>query len=455
MAKRKKIKTTIRNHTRIINLLLELDDYIFVDIIPCLYTEKGIREEFSHLFKTEAINETNFLEFMSVLATVIGEEEKNYKEVLDRLIKRNESYLKKKGYLDMHFDQLEKEMSDGRVPSLHDSGVSPAMMLLYYHSKNVFEGEHIDRLKAMHAEQSEIIEGLNIDVKVKMNNKLRGSLSEAEFSSYVSEAEKKVLDEKKLNDIEKNFQCHYQNGVFNGVKRGVLLFFHEKFSDMLENNEHAMRIVRTVLRNLANITLFARKQQNLIKDRLLVKEENAKLNRRVRTLQRELKLHLKPEPEPATHTEPEKEIERLKRKNNHLALRIETLEEYISELEKEKDINREISENISIKVEKEVIREKPDVDDYYTIVVSGGHWNSRTREEVIKSFPENEIIFIPAEKSIRSIDTIENADLVVFDTSFHAHKYYSLIKKKSVNLCHISKSSLAAVRELFSWDNDE
>lgn len=459
--KKKKISVVIRNHNKIISSLLDLDNMVFIDLMTGLYTDKFLKEDFSDFLNMERMTEKNYIEYLSVLANTIQEKKRRSKEILDIIILRNNRYLKKMKYLELDFDDLKYQINKDIVPSMHGQGVTAEMVLLYNFSVGVFDGEEIDIIKQVyleHVEKSKEVQ--SGDLKAELEGPLKGSLLETELICYINELNIQNLDEKIFSNIEEKWGCDYHQleKLYNNVPRGLLLFFFVKFSDLMEDKAHARNVIRAILQNFYHVNSFARRQRILIDERLNLKGENLKLFRKIKRLQNDIETLKKTKEKSALDAFGKEDeivtINRLNKENYYLKTRIETLEFIIADYEEEKRINKEIQKDIVVtelkETEKIIKPEKPDVGDFFTIVVSGGHWNSRTREEVAAAFKENEIIFIPADRTIRNIDTIGNADLVVFDTSLHGHGYYNLIKNKALKLMHINRSSLDEIKGLFS-----
>ncbi|NIM13410.1 MAG: hypothetical protein GTO45_14945 [Candidatus Aminicenantes bacterium] len=334
------------------------------------------------------------------------------------------------------------------------------MMLVYYLSMNIFAGDDFERIKELYFIERDRIKAVELNKKkapeeerlqFKLHDRLKKSLLEIEFNTYCNDSDFENPDEIDFLEIAEKFHCDYDpdTNTYNRVKRGLLLFFFEKLEDMLESNDHAEGVIDTVLEKMTRINMFVSQQRNLVSDRTRLKEENQKLLRKIKKLNRDISALTLPPPKKKTPDRQEREINELKKKNYYLQSKIESLENRVAELEDEKKANKEIKENITINHENPV-GEGLELQDFFSIVISGGHWNSRTREEVLEEFPHNEFIFVPADRTIRNIDTIENADLVIFDTSSHSHGYYYLVKKKASKLLHIAKSSPTEVKALFN-----
>jgi len=124
------------------------------------------------------------------------------------------------------------------------------------------------------------------------------------------------------------------------------------------------------------------------------------------------------------------------------------MQEYIDILEEEEKINETLEENIEIKEKTVSIDTKrAQANEYFQekfrlkdIVVVGGFWNSQQKKK-LASFVDKvngTVSFIRAEETLRRIERIKNADLVIFDTSYNSHHYYYKVKKVAKDMLHIT-----------------
>lgn len=148
----------------------------------------------------------------------------------------------------------------------------------------------------------------------------------------------------------------------------------------------------------------------------------------------------------------EKQLTQTLKENYYLKTRIEKLEQVIEELQKAQEINKEIQEDLNIPEFKPPV-EKITLPEYQTIAVVGGKWNSREKEKLQQMLSTCDIRFIEAEKTISKIDTIANADIVIFDTSRNAHKYFYIVKENANKLFLISSSQAEEVAKLLEEQN--
>ena len=86
MKKKKKTKTIIRNHVRIINTLMELDEKVFVDLFVVLYSYKTLREDFAQFFSRGVITEVNYQKFAAILIKDLEGKKGRFKKILDIII---------------------------------------------------------------------------------------------------------------------------------------------------------------------------------------------------------------------------------------------------------------------------------------------------------------------------------------------------------------------------------
>ena len=214
---------------------------------------------------------------------------------------------------------------------------------------------------------------------------------------------------------------------------------------MVEVQEKKLLIAKLfdiIQTNITHINNFFQKIQYFLKKEQELKEENRKLKLKNKNLQVELKKIKQINNSKTNKNDSEKQIKDLSNINYHLEVRIEKLEEIIANYEEEKELNKTIIESVQIPQSEKST--KIDID-FQDIMILGGFWNSKSKEEVQAAFINSNISFIEAEKIIRNSDKISNADLIIFDTSKNSHAIYNKVKSVNKNLIHISKSNLLEI----------
>ncbi|MCP5053113.1 MAG: hypothetical protein GY940_38455, partial [bacterium] len=237
--KKTKIKTTIRNHTRIINALLDIDEEAFKSLFVALYSYKPLREDFAQFVNAGAITEVSYPNISVLLIADLKEKKGKFKQLLDIIIKRIHRYLKKKKYHELSMDELEAEIKEDTAPSLYDTGLMPVIMLLYYLSVNIFEGEDFERIKKLYYLDRERWDKLGLKEKktfeegrlqFKLRDHLSGNILEVDLNGYCKESNLDEMEEDEYLEIAERFHCDFDPdaNIFNRVHRGVLLFLFDK-----------------------------------------------------------------------------------------------------------------------------------------------------------------------------------------------------------------------------------
>lgn len=449
-----------RDYEKLVDELLKIKRHIIVDIIVNLYNVPALRKDFSQYFNSE-INHENVVQVISELANVIEfKHEEGLPKIFEPIIKRNKQYVEFYGYQNFPIEKLKEVFAENKCPSMHDEGLTPEMMILYYYSQNMFNHDYIPELIKEYEYYFQLAEEARL--KHKDYEKLFKE-SESNFPDIV-ELERYLFEEEDLKNIEEvnwqeiaeKFGCEYDEFTqrFNKVKRGFLIFYEVNIKALKEAKYHYDSVSSVVESYGRRIFSFANRLNQVWKYCSNISKENRDLRTQVKTLRRQLnELDSKYKSiSKATEQSKEKQLAELLKENYYLKTRIERLEQEIQRLEQAQEINKEIVENVSIP-EKEIEpskTKKPAIPEYQTIAVVGGMWNSREKEQLQQRFPTCDVRFIEAEKTIAKIDTIANADIVVFDTSRNAHKYFYIVKEHAKQLFFVNKSDTEEVVGLFT-----
>ncbi|MEM4067779.1 MAG: hypothetical protein QXV17_13060 [Candidatus Micrarchaeaceae archaeon] len=331
-------------------------------------------------------------------------------------------------------------------PALHNTGITPEMMIMYYFDKNIFQGEEVEFFKQCYKEYLQKI----LEIQQMTTDDSTKSMEKIQLDIFAEEKGLANLEKVDWEGIAKRFDCKYveEEQMFTNVKRGYLLFLDSKLDDIVEIKKTIMNKAEIISSVADRVNVFRQQQANLVKELFLLKEENRNLKSKISKLTKQLS-----EMEKVTQAlknensiDKDKQIVELTKQNNFLLSRIENLENDISILQEDKKINETIQENIDI---KEQIAEIPSqLPEYQDIVVLGGQWNSKEKEELQKVLQLCNIEFIDAEKTLVKIDRIANADIVIFDTSKNAHAYYFKAKQYAKKLLHVNKSKTEEVTKL-------
>lgn len=445
-----------RNYEKIVDELLKIQKYIIVDLIVSIYDLNALRKDFSQFFNAE-INHENMIQVISELAQVIQSKHKQALPVVfEAVIKRNKAYIEYAGYQKFSLDRLKEIFKEEKTPSLHGEGLTPEMMVLYFYAENRFNHpwmpELIEQCHIYH-ELAEQARKRYTENQPEIVEQGLPDITEIERTLYEAE-DLKGIDKADWQDIAKRFGCEYDETTqkYNKVKRGLLLFYDVNIKILKEAKLHYDFISGAVRAFARKLYLSAEGLKRIWKYCNNIAEENRKLKTEVKSLRKQLnELDAKYRAiSKASPDSKEKQLAGLLKENYYLKTRIEKLEQFVEELQKAQEINKEITDNIEIPQEEAKVEKKIHLPEYQTIVIVGGRWNSREKEQLQTALNTCDIKFIEAEKTISKIDTIKNAEIVIFDTSRNAHKYFYLVKEQAKDLFIIGKSSAEAVLEIFN-----
>ncbi len=429
---------------------------IFFDCFIDNYTYESFRVDFKKIIPTIEITQNNFLEVLAETVNAVVNRKSVYKTILDQLIIHNNHYIEVAGFHKLNFEQLKNFLDQDITPSIYNRGVSSNMMLLYYFSKNIFENEIVSQLVKYYEEHEKKVKEAQ-EKQARKANALHDdkipSIELIELDHFLND-EYTNQDNIDWDSIANRFQCVYdkESQRFNSVKRGLLVFLHTKIT-LFSELQSKINGYYTLLRGYEKkITAFLEKQKIIAEQLNFFKQENSELKNKYKKTRKELTelTKLISQTKKESDKAKDKQIVELSKENNYLKSRIEKLEQEIEILQEVKEINQTIQENVVVD-EKPVIAEiTKELPEYQSIVVCGGNWNSKEKENLQKALSTCDIEFIDAEKTLIRIDRIKNADVVVFDASRNAHMYYYKIKQNTQKLYHISKSSSEEVLKL--WD---
>ncbi len=442
-----------RDYKKLVNRLIQIRKEIIVDIITGIYTLSTFRKDFGSFFSSDITTE-NLIQAITLIAeTVLTKHPDGLDVIMEKIITRNKKYIEFMGYHKLSLNELIEEFKKDKTLSIHGEGITPEMMILYYYGENLFNHEYIPEL----IKQYEIYFQKSEETRMQYVK----NISDTDSIPDVTQIERYFYESEDVQDIEdvdwqnvaKQFRCEYdeENKTFNKVKRGLILFYDTNIKvlkEMKASYESAFETLNAVSKRLV---LSLEKQKEAWKHFNKLAEENRNLRTQIKSLRKQLsELETKFKSlNKATPQVKEKQLTELIKENYYLKTRIEKLEHQIEQLQLAQEINKEIVENVVIP--ESAVKEKvPVLPEYQTIAIVGGRWNSREKELLQQALPTCEIKFIDAEKTIAKMDTICNADFVIFDTSRNAHKYYYLIKENVKNLYLINKSTSNTVVEIFA-----
>lgn len=432
------------NNDRVIDELLKIDKMIFLDILSTFYNDVNISNIGKYIPNGLGISPIITEAHRRIVNKIM-----NYKEILSQIQINITEYIITSEFLNLDETELLEICKDSfRYPTA-GNGVNAEHLLLYYYSKNKYQGEIIEKLKKVYIDSLQEVENYHKNFKDIELNGLKNSEIETVFNEIFFENNLHIsYYEKDFKELAEKFGAEYdeEKKVVNNLRRGVLFFLEYKLTDVVEAEKNNNFYYNKIIENSLRIDVAREKLTSKIQEFNKIKIENEEVKRKNRLFSKHIK-ELEKIEKTVVITNNESELKSLSKENYYLKTRIEELEKHIAELEEEKTINQEIAENI--KIEDKIIELKREIPEYKNIIVLGGNWNSKSKSEVEELLINNSIEFIEADRTIRSFDKIRNADIVIFDTSKNAHKYYYKVKNIECKLLFISKSNLEEVKKIF------
>lgn len=411
----------------------------------------------------------NFVDKKSLVYGNILKKEKNYwRQNLETLLNINSEYIKSKDYHKLSPDELKGVLTYAYMPLSFNKGLTPEMMILYYYGQHLFKHENISFLADGYKHMRE---NFNQDSTQKTKTTAKKYVKfdddlkdyELKVNSYLDSIHEDPTKtegptwDMLIENAKENFHCDYdpETKTFYNLKGALLAYINFFMVDaqtaavqVRENHEYLL----TLSRRLDSLLKYElKKRENYAAER----EKTLMLERRVKNLEREttdLRNELAVKPVSIVKTDQDRKISELEKENYYLKHRISDIENELAELEQEKEINKSIGD-VTAETQKEPAEEfKRPIPENRRMIISGGFWTSERRKPLIEWADSHSIDlrFVPAEETLRRFDLIRSADLVIMDTSCHAHPYTLKIKEKAFESYYISKSNAAAVTELFS-----
>ena len=455
-------KSILNTIHRKITELSQKHPYLFLDFLADHIGDASF-QWFVQLLPEKTANIT-YQELALRLFLIVSKKKKNWQKILHGVLKNNATYIENSGYHKLSIDELKKEFAKEEVPSIVGTGVAPEMMIMYLLYKRRFSDPMLPFLLEEYKKVEEKIKEAESNIKDPHNlnvpEKIKGTMFEDELKSFVNESTAANFpseDEFKKLARDNGFEYIPEKKQFV-VPRGLILFLFSKLEDIKEDKIILDKIYRILLKSIKDVNEHGKRLAKLYKKFKDTIEENSSLKRELRLLKKKLseyekrEEHLKNRLRAVKEQDKDSIIMDLQKQLNYAYSRIEKLERKIEELEEAKKINREIEENIKIEDKTAEIEQKPIIEEGSFIVISGGKWNSKTKEEIEAFFEKFgcAVEFVPAEDTIKKQDLIANADLVIFDTSKHAHKYYYKVKQSNSNVIFINKSNFESVKSAIS-----
>lgn len=217
---------------------------------------------------------------------------------------------------------------------------------------------------------------------------------------------------------------------------------------MLNANKWIKHAVSVLSYNISQLSAIYDKNRYYLQERYEYMEEIDKLksqNKRLKKQIKELEKRFKGLKKNSNEQSLIAENNTLHKENNLLKLEIEKLYKELELIKESQEINETLTDNVVIEEEslpptKSLMDKLLQQDDYSEVVIVGGKYNSEDKTKITSLFAKSGLFvtFVKAENTLRKIDTIKNADVVLFDTSYNAHAYYYKVKSVAKKLYHIN-----------------
>lgn len=432
----------------VLTKILEISKEFIFDLLIELYSIENIKKLAIKYNLTDARNEHDkvYDYFLTIAHAIFN---KGNRELLDEIIRYNNSSVERNNFQKMTFEELEFEYS--KKITYHEAfKASPELVIFYYYSKGAYKNEiclksinyYYDRIK----KDQEIWKKQELkeigDTLKSFRNKL-DEIEKEELESYLKE-DYESIDEIALEKVKSEFECTYnkEKDCFDNVNKNFLVWVHRKiitYEIERQSLEQCVSVAYNICKQAYKNIEFANKY---ITQFSKMKEKIRELDLKNRKLKKDLSSIKSIEKDKSS-----KDIKIFEKENYYLKNEVEKLQERISVLEEEEKIKTEIVEQLEV---EETIHEIIEAPQMFDIVVLGGKWNSGNSEDVENFFWENgssEVEFLDADKLIRNEYKIKNADIVIFDTSFNSHKMFYKYRKDIDFI--ISKSNLKEIEKIF------
>ena len=436
----------------VLDRLFDVSPYILVDVCAVLYNTHALREDFGEFFPSAEVDQNEVKVLTFVLSRILNRES-GWHKLFAKIVKRVERYIEGTRYPEMSEEELVREFEKDLPVGLLGYGITPELLIFYFiacrrafhHPKLPFLIEQYRKVsEKAHAFAQEV--GKTAFPAVKLEGELRGSLVENELNLFIK-GEFRPQDESYLSELASKYMGTYDpSSRTMTVPAGLVAFLHAKLSllvqweKLLEDQEKAL-------------DSFAVSASRILRSAKRVFEENERLAGELEALKKRLR-ELEEENEALKRELSARDVSNLEQELSRLRLELQKASKYISHLEskladfeEEERIKEEIQEDVEIPAARPVLR-KVEIKPFSRIVVSGGRYNSKDREEIEKLLDQigSSVAFVPAPETIRRQDVFKAADLIFFDTSYHAHSLYQ--KVLSLNRSVVLVRGKADLKEL-------
>jgi hypothetical protein len=445
------------DNSKIIDEILKLEAPIefMADLISGFYTEKKLIKNYKEFFDFVQFDNEKYQQSIFYLIKRIFQKSKNWKEILNILMRDITSYIESMNYHNKTIEELHNAFELDLCNSLHGHGTSPEEMIFYYFSKNVFKGEKVlfclEKYKEYNEQYMKKFKDTEKAAEKTINTTALSFNEKIKLEDYISEKQLNA-NEDIFFQIAKELKLRYneENKTYEEVPRGALLYIYQgvderENSEQIINYFYSLMIKSAVYLDKQKENIAAHFEHDKMQKEYIYQSQKAltECKKHILFLEDLLKKE-----KSEKDRDLKKELNESEKENYYLKTQIEKLKLEIQELKLEKD-EVIVEENIEITEEKIIKFDKLERPSFSNIIIAGGKWSEQEKEAVIYFFDTNEVKFVVAEDIIRNKGKIRNADYLIFDTSFNAHKNYNLCKTNAENFLHIKHSSIDEISKLF------
>lgn len=416
----------------ILNQLEEISPYLVPDIITAILGPSDAKKYFGEDISYDEAIMYIFGLFKKKLPIVNN-------IVMDMARINNEYVEEFKSY---NLEELENEYKKQLMPSIHKvMTVSPDMIIFYYITNELQRDErYFHALKCYSLELNDFEtykENIKVDeLKIKG---LNGSIFEKELNDFYNgntSNNEYLMSNEHLQDL-----CERYNGTVKDsnitIDHKILSFYDYNAELILKVKESIDGTVQLMLTKYKRVSKILEKTKNIGS----VYTQIDKLKNERVVLKNEIKFLNKKLDEAVTGETNKNNIE-LEKENYYLKSQVEKLQLENQELFQTIKELKEVVEDLPITIDKV---EPTNVYEGQSIVVVGGHWSEKEKDNVRASYIAD---FIEAEDIIKYTNRIKNYDLIVFDTSRNSHINFNRLRNNS-KLRLISMSKKDRIDELF------
>lgn len=428
----KKIRKTGLNRKvkTILKQLEEIKPLLIIDIIASNFDIVTINKYFKDVtYEVGMIN----------ISKAIIVENDIANQIVMEVIKINNKNVKH--FIDYSLEELEKEYKKDLIPSLsYMNNISPDMMIMYYISNNLDKDERfehaIEFLDKSYENFKEYKEKYEEVIKIKG---LDGTMFQHAINAFYNGQEitlNPVNEEEVLEDLCNRYKAELTEDKKMVINPQIIKFFDNESSKIVEaqtNQKAITQIILTIMKKVFNYLHYAMDVEELYLKLDLLNKQNDSVNNENKFLKEKL--------DNISKQNGKEDIIKIEKENYYLKTQIEKLQLEKEELSQTIKELKEIVEDLPITIKTE----PTNIYEGETIVIVGGHWSEKEKDNVRTSYIAD---FIEAEDVIKFTDRIKNYDIIIFDTSRNSHINFNRFKNNS-KLKLISKSKKENIDNLF------